>query len=107
MVTVSNSLGEEIAYNTISPWTFLQTIKASIMTKNNVLISVLLGEQFKMYIMVPQRSKETTKTPEGIPVSLLVAIQETQDNMKDRGSRDSTVELNDTVIHQLQIQCHH
>ena len=77
------------------------------MTKNNVLISVLLGEQFKMYIMVPQRFKETTKTPEELLVSLIVAIQETKDNIKDRGSRDSTAELKNTVIHQLQIQCHH
>ena len=53
------------------------------MTKNNVLISVLLGEQFKMYIMGPQRFKETTKTPEELLVSLIVAIQETKDNIKD------------------------
>ena len=42
-VKVSLVLGEGVACNTIFSWTFLRTIKASIMTKNNALISVLLG----------------------------------------------------------------
>ena len=57
--------------------------------------------------MVPQISKEAPKTSEGIPVSLLVAIQETQDNTKYRGSRNRTVELKKTVIHQCQILGQH
>ena len=69
------------------------------MTKNNALISGILGEQFNLEIMVPQREKEATKTPEGITVSFPLAIQETQDNMKDKGISDITVELKKTVIH--------
>ena len=59
LVTVSLALGEGVAFNTIFAWPFLQTIKASTMTKNNVLVSRLLGEHFRleMEMMVPQRSK--------------------------------------------------
>ena len=46
------------------------------MTKNNALVSGLLGEKFRLEMMVPKRPKETPKTSEGLPVSLLVSIQE-------------------------------
>ena len=42
-VTVSLALGEGVACNTICSWPFLKTVKASIMTNNNALVSVLLG----------------------------------------------------------------
>ena len=69
------------------------------MTKNNALISGLLGEHFKLYIMVPQRAKEKSKTSEVLPVSLPFEIQETKNNMEDRGIRDSTGEVKNIVIH--------
>ena len=52
-VTVSLALGEVVTCNTIFLWLFLKTIKASIITEKNALISVLLGEQFRMEVMVP------------------------------------------------------
>ena len=52
-MTVSLALGEGVACNIIFSWTFLQTIKSSVMTKNNVLVSGLLGEQFRLDMMVP------------------------------------------------------
>ena len=58
----SLSLREGVARNAIFSWPFLQTIKASKMTENNALVSGLLGEQFKLEMMVPQRAKETPKT---------------------------------------------
>ena len=54
----------------------LQTIKASIITYNDALTSGLLGEQSKLEMMIPQRSKEPPKTSEGLPVSLPVTIPE-------------------------------
>ena len=45
------------------------------MTEKNDLVSVLLGEKFRPEMMVTQRSKETTKTSEVLPVSLPVATQ--------------------------------
>ena len=90
-VTVSLALGEGVTCNTIFPWPFLQTIKVSIMTESNDLVSVLLGELFRLGMMVPQKDKEATKTSEGLPVSLSVKIQEKQDNMKDRGSSNNMV----------------
>ena len=42
-VTVSLALGERVAYNIIFLWPLLQTVKVSIITKNNSLASVLLG----------------------------------------------------------------
>ena len=77
------------------------------MTKNNALVSGLLGEQFRMEMMVPQRSKEAPKTSEGLPVSFPVKIQGKQDNVEDRGSRSSRVELKKMVIHQRQIPGKH
>ena len=62
--------------------TFLQTIKASIMTNNNALVSVILADQFNLDMMVPQRTKQAPKASEGIPVSLPVTILETQNNTK-------------------------
>ena len=56
-----------------------------------------------MKMMVPQRSKESPKPPERLPVSLPVTIPENKNNTEDRGSRDSTVELKKTEIHQHQI----
>ena len=55
-------------------------------------------------MIVTQISKEAPKTSEGLLVSLPVSIQGKQDNMKERGSRNSTVESKKTVIHQHQIQ---
>ena len=69
------------------------------MTKNNALVSALLGEQFRLEMMVPQRSKESPKTSEGLPVSLPFSIQGKQDNKKDRSSRNSRTELKKTVIY--------
>ena len=74
-MTVSLDLVEGVTRNTIFSWPFLQAIKASIMDKNNALVSGLLGEQFRMEMMVPQRAKESNKTSEGLPVSLPVSIQ--------------------------------
>ena len=50
-----------MAYNTIFLWPFLKTIKASMMTKKSALVSGILGDQFKLGIMAPQRSKEPPK----------------------------------------------
>ena len=75
LVTLSIAIREGVACNTIFSWPFLQTIQASIMTNNNALVSELLGEQFRLEMMVPQIYKEETKTSEGLPVSLPVAIQ--------------------------------
>ena len=92
-----------MACNTIFVWPLLQTIKATIMTNNNALVSGILGKQFSLDMMVPQRAKEATKISEGLPVSLPVPIQVKQENTKDRGSRNSRVDLKNTVIHQNQI----
>ena len=70
------------------------------MTKNNALVDGLLGEQFRMEMIVPQRSKEAPKTSEGLPVSFPVSIQVKQENMEYRGSRNIRVELKRTVTHQ-------
>ena len=67
-VQVSLVLGEGVACNTILSCLFLKTIKASIMTKNNALVSGLLKENFKLVMVVPQISKESTKKIEGISV---------------------------------------
>ena len=68
------------------------------MNKNNALISGLLGEQFRLEIMVPKRAKEATKTSEGLPVSLPLSIQGKQDNIKDRSSINRRMELRKVVI---------
>ena len=47
-VIVSLALGEAVEFNTIFSWSFLKTMKASIMTVNNALVSGLLGYQFKL-----------------------------------------------------------
>ena len=74
-VTVSFDLGKVVACNTLFVWSLTKKIKAYIKTKNNALISGLLGEQFKLEMMVLQRYQEAPKTPEGIPVSFPSAIQ--------------------------------
>ena len=51
------------------------------MAENNNLVSGILGEHFKLDMMVPQISKESPKTSEVLLVSLRVAISETQNNM--------------------------
>ena len=89
-VSVSLALVEGVACNIIFSWPFLKNNKASIMNYNNALISVILGEQFKLDMMVPQKSK-VTKTSEIIPVLLQVAIPETQNYTEVRGSMDSRV----------------
>ena len=65
-VTVSLDLREGVSRNTIFSWPFLKTIKASIITKKNDLVSGFLGEQLKMEMMVPQRANEVPKTSEGV-----------------------------------------
>ena len=45
------------------------------MNDNNDLVSGILGEQFKLDMMVPQRAKEAPKTSVGLQVSLPFAIQ--------------------------------
>ena len=60
--------------------TFLQIIKASIISKKNDLVSELLEDQFKLETMVTQRDKGEPKKSEGLPVSLPVLILETQNN---------------------------
>ena len=52
---------EGVESNTIFAWPFLQTIKASIMTENNTLVSGLLEDKFKLDMMVPQRAKDAPK----------------------------------------------
>ena len=101
---VSITLEEGMACNSIFSCPFMQTIKASKMTDNNALVSKLLGYHFRREIMVTQRVKEVPKTSEGLPDSLPVAIQEKQDTINDRGSRNITVEPKKKVIHQRQIQ---
>ena len=56
--TVSPDLGEGATCNTIFSWPFLQTIKASIMTKNNDLVSGLLGEHFRLQIWFHKESRK-------------------------------------------------
>ena len=90
-VTVSLALVEGVARNTIFSWTFLQTIKDSIISNGNALVIGLLGEQFNMEIMAPQRSMESPRTPEELSVLLQVSIIEKQNNMEDRGSMDRMV----------------
>ena len=106
-VTVFLAIAEGVSCNTIFSWPFLQTIKPSIVTKNNALVSGLLGETFRLEMMVLQRAKEAPKTSEGLPVSLQFSIQGKQDNMKDISSRNSRVELKKAVIHQNQILGQH
>ena len=74
-VTVSLALGEWVACNTIFSWPFLKTSKASIMNEKNALVRGLLGEQFRMDMMVLQIAKEGTETSEVLPVSLPFSIQ--------------------------------
>ena len=57
-VTFSLALGEGVPCNTIFSWPFLNTIKSSIINNNNALVSGILGEQFSLEIMFPQRDKE-------------------------------------------------
>ena len=68
LATAPLALGEWVACNTIFLWPFLQKIKASIMTENNALVSGLLGEQFRLEMMVPQISKKSPRISEGLPV---------------------------------------
>ena len=44
------------------------------MNKNNALVSGILGEPFKLEMMIPQRYKEAPKQSEGIPFLLLVTV---------------------------------
>ena len=67
---------------------------ASIMTKNNTFVSGLMGDQFKMEMVVTQTFKEETKILAGLPVSL----PETQNNTEGRLSMYSTVKLKKEVI---------
>ena len=77
------------------------------MTDNNALVSGLMGEQFRLEMMVPQRAKEPPKTSDGIPVSLPFSIQVKQENTKNRSSRVGRVELKNMVIHQRHIPGQH
>ena len=60
-VAVSLDLGEGLICNAMFSWSLLQTFMDSIRTDNNSLFSQLLEYQFKMEMMIPQRSKEATK----------------------------------------------
>ena len=93
-------LVEGVACNTIFSWLLLKTIMASILANKNILVSELLGDHFKLEVMVAQRSKEAPKTSERISVSLPVLIPETQNDTEYRGSLDSTVKLMNKLIHQ-------
>ena len=77
------------------------------MTDNYALVNGLLGEQFRLEMMVPQISKEAPKTSEELIVSLKLSIQVKQENMKDRSSSDIRVEMKKTVTHQRQIPGQH
>ena len=77
------------------------------MTNKYASVSGVLGYQFKLNMMDPQRAKESTKTSDRLIVSLSVAIQEKQYNIKDKCNRNSMVELKKTVIHQRQISGQH
>ena len=88
-----------MACNTIFSWALLKKIKYSNMTENNALVSGLLGEQFRLEMVVPQSSREAPKISEGLPVSFPISIQGKQDNTKYRSSRNNRVELKKTVIH--------
>ena len=77
------------------------------MTDINALFSGILGYQFKLDMIVPQRSNEAPKTSEGLPVLFQVTIPETQNNMEVKGSMDSMVELNNRVIHPREIPDQH
>ena len=48
---------EVAACKKIFSWPFLKIIDSPIMTKNNSLVSRLLGYQFKMKILVPKQSR--------------------------------------------------
>ena len=106
-VTVSLALGEGVAHNTIFLWPFLKTIKPSIMNEDNALVSGLLGEKFRLEMMVAQRAKESPKKSERLQVSLTVVVQEKQYNMNYKVSRNITVELKKTATHQHQIPGQH
>ena len=69
-MTFALALREGVACKTIFSCPFLQTIKSSIMTKNNALVIGILGEKFRLEMIVPQRAKESPKTSEGLLVSL-------------------------------------
>ena len=102
----SLALVQGVTYNTIFSWPYLQknrTIKASTMNKNNSLVCGILGEKFKMLMMVPQRSKEEPKKSEVLTVSSTVTIPERENNMEVRGIICSTVELKKKLIHQCEI----
>ena len=77
------------------------------MTENNSLVSGILREQFRLEMMVPQISKKEPKTSEGLTVSFPLSIQDKQENMKDRISRNRRVGLKNTVTHQRQIPGQH
>ena len=68
-------------------------------TKNNAFVRGILGDQFRLEMMVPQTAKEAPKISEGLPVSSPVSIQEKEGNIKDQVSRNIKVELKKTVIH--------
>ena len=72
---VSLSIREGVECNIIFSWPVLQTIKASIVLDNNNLVSGLLGEKFKLEMMVPKRAKEAPKKSERLPVLFPVSIQ--------------------------------
>ena len=60
-MTVPFDLGKVVACNTLFVWSLTKTIKAYIKTKNNALISGLLGEQFKLDMMVPKYLSKNPK----------------------------------------------
>ena len=60
-------------------------------TKNNAFVRGILGDQFRLEMMVPQTAKEAPKISEGLLVSLPFLIPETKNNKEERGCMDITV----------------
>ena len=60
-VTVSLTLLEGVVCTTLFSWVFLKKIKASMITENNYLLSVLLGYHYKLEIIITQMSKKSPR----------------------------------------------
>ena len=97
-VTVSFALGEGVACNTIFSYPFLYAIKGSVLTESNTLVSGMLGETFRLELMIPPRAREAPKTVGGMPTSLVA-----------RGSQkeEKEVEVQETVLHKRHMPGQH
>ena len=83
-VVLSIDFGELVTHITLSYHDFFWKMMVSILSYNNFLIIGLLGEYFKLEMMVPQRSKNATKASNGIMVSLPVYITKSMKDMLDK-----------------------